>query len=245
MLPLTEFSPKCLLRLAGKPVLEWQLDALAANGITDVTVVTGFGADAVETALKRMGGKAEGVRTLFNPFFAVSDNVGSCFLARSLFRGADTMLLNGDTVFDPAVLRRVLRAPAAPITVTIDRKPAYDTDDMKVTVDGTRLLAIGKTLLPERTNGESIGLLLFRDRGGSAFAEGVEACLRRPDGLRRWYLSVIDALAPGGGVHVASIEGLAWGEIDYPADIARAEAVVRGLGADVTPAALVESLENQ
>src|ERR671910_646440 len=99
LLPLTDFSPKCLLRIAGRPVLEWQLRALAANGITDVTVVTGFGADAVEQALRRMGAVAEGVRTLFNPFFAVSDNAGSCFLARGLLRDSDAVLLNGDTVF--------------------------------------------------------------------------------------------------------------------------------------------------
>ena len=232
MLPLTEFSPKCLLRVAGRPVLEWQLRALAANGVSDVTVVTGFGAEAVEQALGRMGPVGKGVRTLFNPFFAVADNIGSCFVARDALRASDSaVLLNGDTLFEPAILRRALQASSeAPITVTIDRKPAYDADDMKVSVEGTRLRAIGKTLLPKETDGESIGLLVFRGRGGAMFAEGVEAVLRRPDGLRRWYLSVIDALAPAGGVRVASIEGLAWGEIDYPTDLARAEDVVRGWG---------------
>jgi choline kinase len=232
LLPLTEFVPKCLLRVAGRPVLEWQLRALAANGVADVTVVTGFGADAVERGLERMGPVADGVRTLFNPFFAVSDNAGSCFLARDLLRApSGAVLLNGDTLFEPAVLRRALRAPEAPITVTVDRKPAYDADDMKVSVEGTRLRAIGKTLRPDETDAESIGLLLFRGRGGAMFAEGLEAVLRRPDGIRRWYLSVVDALAPTGDVRVASIEGLAWGEIDYPADIARAEAAVRAWGA--------------
>ena len=229
-------------------MLEWQLRALAANGITDVTVVTGFGADAVEQALRRMGPVGEGIRTLFNPFFAVADNIGSCFLARDLLRAApEAVLLNGDTLFEPAVLRRVLRAPAAPITVTIDKKPAYDADDMKVSLDGTRLLAIGKTLRPEQTDGESIGLLVFRGRGGAMFAEGVEGVLRRPDGTRRWYLSVIDALAPTGCVRVASIEGLSWGEIDYPADLARAEDVARGWdeadpAAAVAPRPLAEAL---
>src|SRR5918997_4361933 len=115
LLPLTEFLPKCLLRVAGRPVLEWQLRALAANGIADVTVVTGFGADAVEQALRRMGPLGEGVRTLFNPFFAVADNIGSCFLARDLLRAApEAVLLNGDTPVEPAVLRRALRAPGGP-----------------------------------------------------------------------------------------------------------------------------------
>jgi L-glutamine-phosphate cytidylyltransferase len=248
LLPLTEFLPKCLLRIAGRPVLEWQLRALAANGVSDVTVVTGFGAEEVEEALGRMGRVADGARTLFNPFFAVADNIGSCFVARDLLRRSDAVLLNGDTVFEPAVLRRALRSPDAPITVTIDRKAAYDADDMKVSVAGTRLLSIGKTLRPEETGGESIGLSLLRGHGGALFADGVEAMMRRPDGLRRWYLSVIDALAPRGGVRVASIEGLSWGEIDYPGDIARAADVVRAWGeaaddAQTGSPALVEALE--
>jgi choline kinase len=88
------------------------------------------------------------IRTIFNPFFAVAENIGSCFLARDILQMPDTVLLNGDTLFTAAVLQHLLAAPEAPITVTIDRKPTYDTDDMKVSVEGTQLKAIGKTLLP-------------------------------------------------------------------------------------------------
>jgi choline kinase len=228
LLPLTEAIPKCLLPLAGRPVLEWQLRALAANGITDVTVVTGFGAAAVDAALRNMGPVAKGVRTRFNPFFAVADNTGSCFLARDRLEAGDCVLLNGDTVFEPAILRTALAAPPAPITVTIDHKPGYDSDDMKVSLEGTRLRAIGKTLPPERTHGESIGMLVFREDGGRRFSAGVEAVLRQPDGLKRWYLSVIDALSAEIDIRTASIEGLAWGEIDFPADVPRAEALAQG-----------------
>jgi choline kinase len=227
LMPLTETRPKCLLPVAGMPVLEWQIRALAANGVTDVTVVTGFGAGAVEEMLGGLGPMGEGVRTRFNPFFAVSDNIGSCFLARDILDGGSRdggcLLLNGDTLFEPAILRRVLEAPEAAITVTIDRKPHYDSDDMKVSLDGSRLLAIGKTLPPERTQGESIGMLLFRAEGGAFFSAGLEAALRRPEGVKLWYLSVIDALASQTDIQVASIEGLSWGEIDFPDDVVRAE----------------------
>ncbi|RKK02539.1 phosphocholine cytidylyltransferase family protein [Pseudoroseomonas wenyumeiae] len=227
LMPLTETRPKCLLPVAGMPVLEWQLRALAANGVTDVTVVTGFGADRVDEMLAGLGAFAAGVRTRFNPFFAVADNIGSCFLARDVLengsREGGCILLNGDTLFEPAILARLLQAPPAPITVTIDRKPSYDDDDMKVSLEGMRLRAVGKTLPPERTHGESIGMLLFREEGGARFAAGVEAMMRQPDGLKRWYLSVIDALSAETEVRVASIEGLSWGEIDFPADVMRAE----------------------
>ncbi|MDB5369362.1 MAG: nucleotidyltransferase [Roseomonas sp.] len=228
LLPLTETRPKCLLPVGGRPVLEWQLRALAANGITDVTIVTGFAADTVDAMLRGLGPLARSVRTRFNPFFAVADNTGSCFLARDVLEQGSRdeggcVLLNGDTLFEPAILRTLLEAPRAPITVTIDRKPHYDSDDMKVSLDGDRLRSIGKTLPMEVVNGESIGMLLFRGEGGARFAQGVEAALRQPEGLKRWYLSVIDTLAAETEIRVASIEGLAWGEIDFPADVAQAE----------------------
>ncbi|MBC9176392.1 phosphocholine cytidylyltransferase family protein [Roseomonas ludipueritiae] len=227
LMPLTETRPKCLLPVAGMPVLEWQLRGLAANGITDVTVVTGFGAGRVDEMLAGLGSFAARVRARFNPFFAVADNIGSCFLARDVLESGSRedgcVLLNGDTLFEPAILTRLLQAPQVPITVTIDRKPHYDDDDMKVSLEGTRLRAIGKTLPPERTHGESIGMLLFRGEGGTQFTAGVEAVMRQPEGLKRWYLSVIDALAAKTEVRVASIEGLSWGEIDFPADVMRAE----------------------
>nr|WP_237180384.1 phosphocholine cytidylyltransferase family protein [Roseomonas haemaphysalidis] len=228
LLPLTQNRPKCMLPVAGRPVLEWQLRALAENGITDVTVVTGFAAEVVDAMLLEVGELGRGVRTQFNPFFAVSDNTGSCFLVRDVIEGGSRysggcVLLNGDTLFEPGILRALLANAANAITVTIDRKPTYDADDMKVSLEGDRLRAIGKALPLDTVHGESIGMLLFREEGGRHFAEGVEAALRQPEGLKRWYLSVINALSASIPVGVVSIEGLSWGEIDFPADVAQAE----------------------
>ena len=230
LLPMTEGIPKCLLPVGGRSILEWQLRGLASADIQDVTLVTGFEAEKVEAAIRTIAPPGMRVRTALNPFFSVSENIGSCFLVRDLLQASDTVLLNGDTLFEPSVLHRLLASPPAPVTVTIDRKAAYDTDDMKVSVDGTRLRAIGKTLPASETNGESIGVLRFLGDGGGIFAAGLEAALRRPEGFRRWYLSVIHDLAQTGAVQVASIEGHSWAEVDYPADLATADAVVRSWG---------------
>ncbi len=42
MRPLTDATPKPLLEVHGKPLLEWPLRALAAQGITHVLVNTGW-----------------------------------------------------------------------------------------------------------------------------------------------------------------------------------------------------------
>lgn len=227
LLPLTEDRPKCLLPLDGRPLIEWQVRTLQECGVAEIAVVLGFRAAAVEALLAGLAGPALAIRTVFNPFFNVADNLGSCWLARHEM-GGDFLLLNGDTVFEPAVLRRLLAAPRAPITVTIDRKAAYDEDDMKVRLDGARLARIGKTLPLEEVDGESIGLLLFRGPGPRLFAEAVEGAMRTTDGLKWFYLRVIDMLAQQGHVGTLSIEGLEWGEVDYPADLARAQRLAEG-----------------
>jgi len=226
LLPLTERLPKCLLDLGGRSLLAWQLKALAEAGLREAVVVTGFGSEHVDLEINRNAPPGMRVRALYNPFFQVADNLASCWIARTELCGP-CLILNGDTLFEPEIARRLLAASPAPITVTIDRKAAYDEDDMKVVANGNRLTAIGKKLTTGDVNGESIGFLRFDVAGSEQFVAEVERSMRVPAGLRRWYLSAINDLAGAGvDVRVASIEGLQWGEIDYPADLARCRAMV-------------------
>jgi len=221
--PLTDSRPKCLVPIAGRPILEWQIHALAQAGVDEIAVVTGFCADAVDTMLKTTSVPAE-VRTIYNPFYTVADNIGSCWAAKDLI-GEDTLLLNGDTLFESAIARQVLERATADISVTVDRKDTYDTDDMKILRDGDRLTAIGKALeLP--VDGESIGMIRFQRGGGDRFVAAMRAALKDQETLKRWYLSIIDGLAREGGVGVVSIEGMAWSEIDFLRDLPIAESKV-------------------
>ncbi len=208
-------------------MIEWQIDELIKCGVEDICVMLGYRADKVERLLDSRYGKGC-VRTLFNPFALVSDNLGTCWVARTEMI-EDFVLLNGDTLFQAPVLERLLDSAPHPITVTIDRKSRYDADDMKVILDGERLVRIGKDLPLDQVHAESIGMLLFRGEGPDLFRLKVEEVLRRPTALKRWYLSVIDELAQQRPVWSCCIEGLAWGEVDCPADLTHAEDVVRGI----------------
>jgi choline kinase len=128
------------------------------------------------------------------------------------------LLLNGDTLFEAAIAQKLIGAPDAEITLAIDRKGAYDSDDMKVHTEGARLLAIGKTI--DHYDAESIGFLRFSKAGADRFSHAIDEAMRSPEGLRRWYLSVINQIAhTTEAVAVQSIEGLAWGETDFPEDV--------------------------
>jgi choline kinase len=221
LLPLTASRPKCLLEVAGdRSVLDLQLGALARCGIEHTTVLVGFGAEHVGHAVAESRFGEMEVTTLYNPFYAITDNLATCWIARVAMTD-DFILLNGDTVFEDELSRRVLEAPDAPITVTIDRKLEYDADDMKVTLDTDgRLRAIGKKLPLHTVDGESIGMLRFQGTGVQTYRDALDLAMRQPESLSNWYLSVVNELAQKTAVQTVSIEGLWWAEIDSPEDLA-------------------------
>jgi choline kinase len=204
--------------------VEWQIDQLMWCGVDQVTVIVGFEADKVEQLLRGYG-RSNQITTLYNPFFAVSDNLASCWLARHLMT-EDFILLNGDTLFEKAALERLLDAPTRPITLVTDRKSAYDADDMKVTLHEDKVLRVGKTLSQGQSHGESIGMLLFRGSGPGLFSDAIDRAMRKPDALRHWYLSVIDEMAQAGLVRTCSIQGLRWAEVDCLTDLEDARSLV-------------------
>ncbi len=227
LLPLTSKRPKCLLDILGKTVLEWQVETLAGAGIGEIVVVTGYGAEKVDNlVLGRLS--CYGVRTLYNPEYATSDNLVSCWKVRHEMDG-DFVLLNGDTLFEPGVIERLLGCKRASITVTVSSKARYDSDDMKVITEKDRLVRIGKELSVEKVSAESIGLIYFRDDGPGIFKHALEDALKDPESRKRWYLSVIDSLAARQPVMTCSITGLKWCEIDYPKDLKFAEEVVAAI----------------
>ncbi|HET9812173.1 MAG TPA: NTP transferase domain-containing protein, partial [Sphingomicrobium sp.] len=153
---MVDERPKCLIDFNGRTLLDRQLDTLAANGVDEAVVVTGFHDELVDEAIARRGG-GPSVRTIFNPFYKVADNTGSLYMARDELAG-DCLVWNGDTLVSDVLMKRVVGNDQAGICVTIDRKDGYDDDDMKVVEDDGRLKAIGKRL-SEGVNAESIGLL--------------------------------------------------------------------------------------
>ena len=131
----------------------------------------------------------------------------------------DFILLNGDTVFEPAVCETLLNAPPAEITLAIDHKPSYDSDDMKVRLSGSKLVEVGKTLEPENIDGESIGMMRFLGPGPERFVTTLDQIMRTPNSLSWWYLKAIGFLAERDVVETQSIEGFRWGEVDYLQDL--------------------------
>jgi choline kinase len=226
LLPLTSDIPKALLDIGGQTLIARQISAFAECGISEFVVITGYGAWRMEEALASIAGALKvSIKTIYNPFYAIADNLASCWMARSEMSG-DFIQVNGDNVFRSDMVRRLLATPASLVTVAINHKRSYDADDMKVMLDGDRLTEIGKMLPAEAVDAEAIGFYVFRGKGGPAYAETLDRMMRDASALKQWFPAAIGQLAKKLEVSTVTVDGLSWCEVDFPTDLQHARHLV-------------------
>ena len=104
-------SPKLLAPLAGRPVLQHVLDAVAASPVGDVVVVLGDGASAIETAIEwRTERRAVNPRP--QDGLSSSLRVGLDAAAEDPLAEAALVILGDQPSVRPAVIRAVIAAAA-------------------------------------------------------------------------------------------------------------------------------------
>ena len=229
LLPLTEEVPKALLDIHGRTLVERQIDAFVPCGIKEFVVITGYGSTMMRDMLDQIEARNPGItiRTVYNPFYSVADNLASCWMAREEMDG-EFIQVNGDNLFRAAMIDDLLKAPEAPVIVATNNKDQYDTDDMKVMLDGDRLTEIGKTLPIEAVDAEAIGIYIFRGEGGALYRDTLDKAMLDQSGLRQWFPSAVGTLAKLTEIKVCSITGHEWCEVDFPVDLQHARQLVAG-----------------
>jgi choline kinase len=234
--PLTDDKPKCLVELAGKPLLTWQIETARAAGITDIMVIGGYRQEALHSY---------GVPVLVNEQYETTNMVRTLFCARHLFDGGFVMSY-GDIVYSPRVLSSLLKSDAG-ISIAVDRQwrtywaqrfdnPLSDAETLKLDGSGA-ITEIGqKPGSYDDIMAQYIGLATFRGEGVSALAAAYEAAEaaerdgRLPFGgsrsLDKLYMTDLLQGLIAGGTRLQSVPiDRGWVEVDSPTDLAVAEKI--------------------
>jgi choline kinase len=222
LLPFTRNHPKCLVPVCGKAILDHQLDALAANGIDDVTVIGGYRIDRLEQHLSHRAARTR-PGLLCNPFWPVANSISSVWTARGQLE-RDFCLLNGDTIFTAELVAQALDQAADGVGLLVEATDDFQLDDMLVAVDGKMVRTVGKTLGAKEIGGEaghrSLGFIIARKSGPQAYLAALEEVICAEGGHGRFHHAVVDRLAWDGLVTAIPSGGPGWIEIDRPEDIA-------------------------
>lgn len=217
---LTDNTPKCLVKVAGKAIIDHQVQALRETGVNEIVVVAGFRHEAIVAHLEKMDA-SERPALIFNPFWSVSSSIGSVWQARG-FLDAPFCLINGDTIFDAPLLRSALARARAGVNLLVDGGP-LQSDDMRVEIADGRVAAVGKQLPLHEGLYRSLGMIVSTETDGGAYIGALEQVISRPDGRLSYHHDIIDILAKEGSVHPVIVDkdgdNSHWREIDSPEDI--------------------------
>lgn len=122
--PLTDHTPKCLVEVAGRALLDIWLDALADAGVDDVLVNLHHLPDQVEAHVALRQGLPPRVRTVHEP--ELLGSAGTLLANRGFLDGEDMFLaINADnlTDFDLRELVDAHRSGGAVATITVFKAP--------------------------------------------------------------------------------------------------------------------------
>lgn len=143
MRPLTDHTPKPLLKIGGKPLIAWHLQRLAAAGFKDVVINHAHLGEQIEDVLG--DGSQWGVRIEYSPEKIALETAGGIANALHLLGEAPFLVVNGDvfTDIDFGALRLAL--PNLAHLVMVDNPPQHAAGDFtlssgKLSVEGTEKL---------------------------------------------------------------------------------------------------------
>lgn len=100
MRPVTEHTPKPLIPVKGRRMIDTVIDALHQNGIYEIYVVVGYLKEQFESLPRQY----PGLKLIENPYYDTCNNISSLYMAREHL--SDVIILDGDQIiYDPAILR--------------------------------------------------------------------------------------------------------------------------------------------
>lgn len=143
MRPLTDHTPKPLLKVGDKPLIVWHLERLAAAGFKEIVINHAHLGSQIEAALG--DGSIWGVHIQYSPEKIALETAGGIANAMHLLGDALFLVVNGDvfTDIDFSVLK--LAAPDLAHLVMVDNPPQHAAGDFALC--NGRLVADGSEKL--------------------------------------------------------------------------------------------------
>ena len=221
--PLTLHTPKSLLTIDGKSLLQRSMDALIQNGIKDFVIVTGYLHEKIEAFVKEQYADTISVKFIYNNVYDSTNNIYSLWLARPEAEGEDFVLLDSDLLYDPQIITEVMANKAANVLTLI--KHDLGEEEMKVVTDADGVIKeISKTCNPSDAAGESLGIEKIGKEYSAALYKELEVMMNKEHLENKFYELAFERLIPQGHTYnVLDVSHLFSCELDTVEDFENAK----------------------
>lgn len=139
----TKDNTKCMLEVNGVKLIDRALENLYGIGVSRVILVVGYKAENVK---RYVGDNYKGLPVLYvdNPDYDRTNNIYSFYLAKDYLEQEDTILLESDLIYEPAVLRKLIGSPDENVALVDKYESWMDGTVVTLGEDGSILRFIDK-----------------------------------------------------------------------------------------------------
>ena len=178
MVPITLNTPKPLVRVKGKRIIDSLLDAVVSVGIKEIYLVRGYLSDQFDQLLK----KYPDIIFIENPVYNETNNISSAFCARHLM--ANSYVFESDLLlYNPTLITKYQYESnylGVPTNVTEDW--CFETDNAGYI----------KRLMQGGTNCyHMFGISYWTEEDGTRLGTDIERVYRLPGGKERYWDQVV------------------------------------------------------
>ncbi|MBP0969400.1 MAG: phosphocholine cytidylyltransferase family protein [Oscillospiraceae bacterium] len=205
--------PKSMLDVGGEPLIVHTVELLQKNHI-EVIVITGFKHKVIEEALKD-----HHVRIYYNPFFRVTNSIGSLWYARQEFINTNEVLIaNADVYYTQDLLDKVFGSEKHNFLLS-DRTRADVGDYFFLSEDGV-LKKYGKELKREERDSEYVGIGVLKKDWVMKFHDRLCEMIENGE-YDLWWENVLYSMVDSEDIYTVDVEGIFWSEVDTIGDYRR------------------------
>lgn len=218
---MTDESPKCLVKLRGKSLLEWQLQALRNAGINEIAVVTGYKRELLAEL---------GLLEFHNPRWEETNMVSSLAYAEAWLL-AEPCIVSYSDIFYSADAIRLLMNSSALLAVTYDpnwlslwkkrfEDPLLDAETFRMNPDGVLSEIGNKPKSVTEVQGQYMGLLRFTPVAWETVVN-LRNGINELDRDKMHMTGTLQKLIEENVISISALPYLGeWGEVDSENDLA-------------------------
>jgi len=208
--PITLESPKCMLQVGDKKIIDHQINWLRQCNISDILVVTGYRNHVIESHLN------EDVRFIYYPNYENTNNLATLYSVRDELND-DVVILFSDVLLSVKLLYRCINS-SDNICLIVDTKNITDKT-MRVIIDEDFITDIGGHIPVEQADANFIGVAKFAVDALDDLVVKMGELLRDDTYLHDYYtIALRDWSACGGKVSYIEVDQDYWVEIDTVED---------------------------
>jgi choline kinase len=221
--PLTNNTPKCLLKIGSKTILQRTIDNLLAYNLNEIIIVTGYLHEQIKDFMAVNYPKLE-VTYIYNELYNSTNNIYSLWMTKDLVKNDDMLMMDSDILFDKKILERLINSQY-PNCLALRTDHQLSEEEIKVRLNEDKSIAeISKTVELKHAVGESVGIEKFSAEFTRKLFEILDRKILAENKVKIFYEAAFqDAIDTGEKIYSIDIGDLKCIELDFAEDIERAE----------------------